>query len=950
MRQRGELVAEELEVELDKLQLAFEQRDVRGGKARLRRRRVRAAAAAAVDALFRAHDRLAAAPREVSVAWAADRAATRKVGRANAAQCWTFESGGVGEVSATSELLAWAAGLPGWQRDLLARLAEVTELSADAAAEVRANLLEASGGPASPFPLRVPPLELFDAVEPAPDTRRIAALGGLQNVNAIASDSRLEFAAGGLTVLYGENAVGKTGYCRVFKRLGRSADPVAEILPDVFGPGGEGPQTVTVEVLEADGLIKPHRLDLAAPDPATLPLIGVFDADGAENYVTRTNTIAFTPASLLIFDRLVRAQIALRTGLQEEIAALRATEVDLAEFDADTAVGRLLGSLDAETDPERLRAAATVTEVDRRRIVELRALRGPEPAELGRRATRAEVEARSSRALAEALRALQGATSDDFVASLAAARLLAERKSAAAAAAREVAFAAQPIAAVGEPVWQELWEAARRFHEHAAAGSHPFPPQAHGELCPLCLQELSPQAAQRFASFDEFVKGTTAAEAAAAQAGYAAEFTRLDPALLSPARPEFLDSLSSYDAALASAVNAFVDAAELRLGQLRTQSPPALAPLPLAPLAELESFAAARDAHAAELRDDGSIRAAAAELAELEAASQLAGRLDPILSWLATLAQIAVLEAAVAALKTNAISATQRRIAEGVVTDGLSRALGEELRGLGVDEVEIDIDASGELGNTVVKLCFPNAPSDPALGEVLSKGEQRVAALAFFLAELDTGGGEGPIVLDDPVSSLDEPHRGRVAERLLNEARRRQVIVFTHDLVFFVALDQGAEARPELPYGVQQIWRAGDQIGLSSPDAPWPGQGVKKRIAHLRERLQEFPRAEEIGPESYRRAVKGWYEELRESWERAVEEILFNDVVQRFRAGVQTQRLARAPDLTPERRAAVAAGVERCSLFTHDEAPGAERSKQRMGEDLEGLAAFVEAIRKPPQI
>ena len=562
-------------------------------------------------------------------------------------------------MSSTRELLAWAAGLPDWQRDLLARLAEVTELSPEAASQVRANLLHASGGSPSPHPLRVPPLALFDAIDPEPETRRIAALAELENVNAIAPDSRLDFAAGGLTVLYGENAVGKSGYCRVFKRLGRSADPVAEILRDVFGPGGEGPQSASVMVLDADGVPTTHRLDLAAPDPAVLPLISVFDADGAENYVTRTNTITFTPASLLIFDRLVRAQIALRTGLQEEIAALRATQVDLAEFNAETAVGRLLASLSAETDPERLREAATLSEADRRRIGELRALQGPEPAELTGRAIRAEVETRSARALAATLRALQATTSDDFAARLATARLLAERKSAAAATARELAFAAQPMAAVGEPVWQELWEAARRFQEHAGAGLTPFPPLAHGELCPLCLQELSPQARLRFASFEEFVKGTTAAEATQAQAAYAAVLARLDPELLVPARPDFLESLRSYDVALASAVKAFVDAAELRLGQLTARPQVALSPLPEPPLDELERFAVARAAHAAELRDDEAIRAAAATLAELEAAAQLGKRLDPILAWLATLKQVEVLEVAIKALKTNSISATQ---------------------------------------------------------------------------------------------------------------------------------------------------------------------------------------------------------------------------------------------------------------------------------------------------
>lgn len=849
-------------------------------------------------------------------------------------------------MNATSELLAWAGGLPGWQRDLLARLAEVTELSAEAAGEVRANLLQACGGPVSQHPLRVPPLELFDAVEPPPEERRIAALGDLENVNALVPGSRLDFAAGGLTVLYGENAVGKSGYCRVFKRLGRSADPVAEILRDIFGPAA-GSQAVTVWVREAEGSVEPHRLDLAAPDPAALPLISVFDAEGAENYVTRTNTIAFTPAPLLIFDRLVRAQLALRKRLEQEVEALQATEVDLAEFDPDTEVGQLLASLDAATDPGHLRAAAELTEADQERIIELRGLQGPDPAELRRRATRAEVEGRSARALATALRALDGVTDDDFADRLSTARVLAERKAAAATTAREAAFAAQPIDAVGEPVWQELWEAARRFHEHALPGSDPFPPHTHGELCPLCLQELSPQAAERFAGFEEFVKGTTAAEAAAAQRAYAADLGRLDPALLTPAHPEFLDSLGSYDTSLARAVNTFVDAAELRLAQLRTSPPSALAPLPAAPLAELETFAAARDAHAAALRDDGAIREATTELAELEAASLLAGRLDPILGWLVTLGEIAVLKDALAALRTNAISTAQRRVAKEVLTDELRRAFADELRILGLEEVEIDIDPSGELGNTVVKLCFSTAPGDPSLGEVLSKGEQRAAALAFFLAELGAGGGGGPIVLDDPVSSLDDPHRARVAGRLLAEAADRQVIVFTHDLVFFVALEQGSEAAPTLDYGVQQIWRAGDQIGLSSPDAPWPGQRVKKRIGHLRKRLQEFPAAAEIGPEAHRREVKSWYEELRESWERAVEEVLLNEVVLRLRSGVETQRLAEVPDLTVERRAAVVAGVKRCSLFTHDEAPAAERAGQRMADDLRALATFVDDIRKP---
>ena len=45
-------------------------------------------------------------------------------------------------------------------------------------------------------------------------------------------------------------------------------------------------------------------------------------------------------------------------------------------------------------------------------------------------------------------------------------------------------------------------------------------------------------------------------------------------------------------------------------------------------------------------------------------------------------------------------------------------------------------------------------------------------------------------VFDDPVSSLDHRHRDRVAERLAEEGKTRQVVVFTHDMAFLLLLDE----------------------------------------------------------------------------------------------------------------------------------------------------------------
>lgn len=50
--------------------------------------------------------------------------------------------------------------------------------------------------------------------------------------------------------------------------------------------------------------------------------------------------------------------------------------------------------------------------------------------------------------------------------------------------------------------------------------------------------------------------------------------------------------------------------------------------------------------------------------------------------------------------------------------------------------------------------------------QILSEGEQRALALAGFLTEVALTDGSGPIIVDDPVSSLDRERSALVAERI----------------------------------------------------------------------------------------------------------------------------------------------------------------------------------------
>ena len=82
--------------------------------------------------------------------------------------------------------------------------------------------------------------------------------------------------------------------------------------------------------------------------------------------------------------------------------------------------------------------------------------------------------------------------------------------------------------------------------------------------------------------------------------------------------------------------------------------------------------------------------------------------------------------------------------------------------------------------------------------KVLSEGEQRAVALADFLTEVALDDNSTGVVLDDPVTSLDFAWKETVADHLITESQRRQVVVFTHDLHFLYCLKERAGETTEL--------------------------------------------------------------------------------------------------------------------------------------------------------
>jgi energy-coupling factor transporter ATP-binding protein EcfA2 len=162
------------------------------------------------------------------------------------------------------------------------------------------------------------------------------------------------------------------------------------------------------------------------------------------------------------------------------------------------------------------------------------------------------------------------------------------------------------------------------------------------------------------------------------------------------------------------------------------------------------------------------------------------------------------------------------------------------------------------------------AKPDAKVQDILSEGEKTCVALAAFLTELATAVHKSALVFDDPVSSLDHRWRKQVATRLVEEAGQRQIIVFTHDLVFVNDLyDLGHEKKHAIRLFTVSRGRPG--TGVVAEGMPWKAQRVEERIDNLEKDARSAkPLYDNNQQVEYNREAAGVYNGLRASWERAL--------------------------------------------------------------------------------
>jgi energy-coupling factor transporter ATP-binding protein EcfA2 len=858
-----------------------------------------------------------------------------------------------------NDILTWTQSLPAWQRDACRRLLQKEEGLEEADHSELYALLKKESEIETENVVDAVPLaseHLPAAIAPG-ETVVLVSLRELENVNQIPKDHTLGFSETGITVIYGGNGSGKSGYARVMKRACRARDQSEPIHPNAHDPAASSKIPTAKFHIKVAGGSEEIVWSRDSTPPNRLSTISVFDSRCARSYVTAEQDVAYLPYGLDIVENLANLVLPkLSEMLEAEIAGINVDTLPFHHLSGETKVGEAIENLSARSDAEAITSLGTLTEDDTKRIANLeKALKEANPLakaeELRRSALRLKTYAgKLAKPLLwvskEAVEKLQGIADEKRVA-----------EDAEAKAADALRSGEELLPGTGDQAWKLLFEAARRYSIEAAYPGEEFPSSAGGIVCPLCQEELPESGTQRLKRFDEYIRTDVAKTADAARKKVEAAKAKIEAADLQVVPEEALkDELKALDASMLEVIDDFQDSVESRRASMldcleiqKWEEIPRLSESPRARIRQVAAHQLRAHRTLVKVADEENRKKLEDELSELSAKQNLAKSLPAVTDLLGRMKRKAALEKCRSGLKTRPISDKSKEFATVAVTDELRKALDAEFAALGIGHIKTKLKERSFRGKMLHQLLL-DLPTSNRIDEILSEGEQRAIALGSFFSELALANHKCGIVFDDPVSSLDHWRRRNVARRLVEEAKIRQVVVFTHDTSFLGQLCDEIDAAG-IPNSMSFLeWRDGFP-GCVNSGLPWDHQGYKARINALEQAQNKLAKVWPAYPdETAISEMRHQYDRLRATLERVIQDVVFNGVVKRYRDWIRVDSLEDVVGFDRAEYEAIEKLHKRsCDVVTaHDQSSAKAAtipSATDLGNDIAALKAIVETIK-----
>lgn len=315
---------------------------------------------------------------------------------------------------------------------------------------------------------------------------------------------------------------------------------------------------------------------------------------------------------------------------------------------------------------------------------------------------------------------------------------------------------------------------------------------------------------------------------------------------------------------------------------------------------------------------------------------------------ISNLCSIADLNNAKQYLTTNKITAEANKLAEVLITAAYIERFTSELSKL-APGIKVKLEkAPSQKGNSPYKVSIDTDSGKKCKpGDILSEGEQRIVALAAFFADA-TGRDElTPIIIDDPISSLDLNYEESATKRIIELAKCRQVIVFTHRISLLVGISDACETNGVLLK--ENHIRSGIKgKGLPDFEDLYHGKLVSQ-LNGLRNKISQIKK-KDTDSEEYRDALERICQQFRICVERSVEDELLLGMVHRFKRRIMTSGIImKMPNIAVEDCRMVDDMMSKYSFVEHSQPTDSQLvqfSIDEIDKDIELYVKWITDYRK----
>ena len=778
-------------------------------------------------------------------------------------------------------LVQWANEQESWIRILvegvLARQGPLDDKVIDEAFE---TLLQVHGLGKDTESVNVPLLAEHASVANGGTPMTLDRLSDVVGVNALAAGQTIDF-DNHLTVLFGQNASGKTGYARIIKRAA-GARTHEDLLGNVASEPRPDEPRARFE-LTVDGI--PQSVDWSNQiGLSPLDAISFFDSQAATLHVDSNLDYIFTPAELARFGDVTDAIMAVQTRIQRERSTRQsAALLSPNPFNPSTRVYELVQTLGQRTSLDELRDLANLGDDAEEQLERMRA----DYASLASGVVDALIvgvkrqldDLNDLNVILSLLQSFDAAKYNDAL------TVVAEASSAVTEL-RAALFDAGQLAADADDTWQGFVEAGHAYAECLGLSHYP----QETDTCLYCRQPLQSDALALLRRYREFLRGAAQSQLQVEREMLETLIPTLTPAQIERTRAA-LSTVEDASDPRQSAIRLLIDT---QTALLLVKGRQTCTRLDLAERANdlTEPIQELRDRLETQLRELETKQSNQEEILpklhrdidDLEDRIKLRSHLDRIQECVenaASARQLGDLDQAISNRVRRSLTAASKRASEDLANQDFEQRFAEECAAL--EGPVVTLNFHGRLGSTQrKKLVFDHHPSD-----VLSEGEQKVLALADFLAESRMNDSRYPIMFDDPVSSLDYRRLGLVAARLAQLSTERQVIVLTHNIMFAAELLKHRQRNSERVL-FMQVRDSGTEKGLIAPDVEPRLDTPSKLAARVDDAICQASRSD---PSSQDDLISRAYDLMRSWCEAFAEQELLGNVTQRYRANVMMTHL-----------------------------------------------------------